>query len=196
MACRSVGRWDSVLFCVGRRLGRVFAPWRRGGGVTLRPSPPLLSGRRREGGARFKRGKKQKVVEGGRGKNGRKTTKTRRRKEGERETESSSFLSGTLPAAELWIPLPWFFLQRGGERKEKEKKIGRGKSRCPLGFFVLFQRLRLVLGGGSYGKRGKESFFFLFVGSVRRSLEESLLLLGKRFCYLFLRSHWVKMSLE
>ncbi len=46
------------------------------------------------------------------------------------------------------------------------------------------------------GKGGKKVFFPFFVGSVRRSLEESSLLLGKRFCYLFLRSHWVKMSLE
>ena len=49
-----VGRWVGGIACcsvsVGRRLGRVFAPWRRGGGVTLRPSPPLLSGRRRGGG--------------------------------------------------------------------------------------------------------------------------------------------------
>ena len=125
LACRSVSRWDSVLFCVGRS-----SSWpcfcsleeRRGSyppSFSATPFRPQEGG----GGARFKRGKKQKVVEGGRGKNGRKTTKTRRRKEGERERRRAVlFLSGTLPAAELWIPLPWFFLQRGEREKRRRKR--------------------------------------------------------------------------
>lgn len=124
LACRSVSRWDSVLFCVGRSSSwPCFCSLEEEGelpSVLLRHSFPAAGGR---GGARFKRGKKQKVVEGGRGKNGRKTTKTRRGKEGERERRRAVlFLSGTLPAAELWIPLPWFFLQRGEREKRRRKR--------------------------------------------------------------------------